>query len=57
MFSTNAFVLSQPYVDDILIATKELSKLTNLKDKLSQEFEIKDFGVAKKTLGMQIESN
>ncbi|CAA0811530.1 Uncharacterized mitochondrial protein AtMg00810 [Striga hermonthica] len=42
------------YVDDMLIAANNMSDIIDLKDLLSQEFEMKDLGVAKKILGMEI---
>ena len=42
------------YVDDMLIATKSISEVNKLKILLSREFDMKDFGAAKKILGMEI---
>jgi len=42
------------YVDDMLIAAKHKSDVQKLKDLLSAEFEMKDLGLAKKILGMEI---
>ena len=42
------------YVDDMLIAAKSMSEINELKKQLSNEFEMKDFGAAKKILGMEI---
>nr|CBG76256.1 OO_Ba0005L10-OO_Ba0081K17.7 [Oryza officinalis] len=42
------------YVDDMLIAAKDKSEIAKLKAQLSSEFEMKDFGAAKKILGMKI---
>ncbi|CAA0830117.1 Uncharacterized mitochondrial protein AtMg00810 [Striga hermonthica] len=42
------------YVDDMLIAAKNMRDIVDLKGLLSQEFEMKDLGVAKKILGMEI---
>ena len=42
------------YVDDMLIAAKSKKEITTLKKLLSSEFEMKDFGAAKKILGMEI---
>jgi len=42
------------YVDDMLITTKDKFLIRRLKSKLSNEFEMKDLGVAKKILGMEI---
>ena len=38
------------YVDDILIACRDMSKIKDLKRMLSKEFDIKDLDVAKKIL-------
>lgn len=45
------------YVDDMLIAAKQKSKIQKLKDQLSTEFEMKDLGPARKILGMDILRN
>jgi len=42
------------YVDDMLIAAKNLDDVVGLKVLLSQEFDMKDLGAAKKILGMKI---
>ncbi|KAJ4721544.1 Retrovirus-related Pol polyprotein from transposon TNT 1-94 [Melia azedarach] len=42
------------YVDDMLIAAENKSDVQKLKDLLSVEFEMKDLGVARKILGMEI---
>ena len=50
-----SFVYFLLYVDDMLIAAKDMSGVEKLKAKLKQEFEMKDFGAAKKILGMEIQ--
>ncbi|CAM8977517.1 unnamed protein product [Rhodiola kirilowii] len=45
------------YVDDMLIASHDIIAINNLKVQLSTNFEMKDFGSAKKILGMQIKRN
>ncbi|XP_073360341.1 uncharacterized protein [Aegilops tauschii subsp. strangulata] len=45
------------YVDDMLIVAKSMSDIDELKKQLSNEFEIKDLGAAKKILGMEISRN
>ncbi|KAK3043752.1 hypothetical protein RJ639_001948 [Escallonia herrerae] len=45
------------YVDDMLIAAKTMSAINGLKEYLKREFEIKDFGAAKRILGMEIQSD
>ena len=42
------------YVDDMLIACRDTSKINKLKEILSLEFDMKDLGAAKKILGMEI---
>jgi hypothetical protein len=40
------------YVDDMLIAAKSMFEVKRLKSLLSDEFEMKDLGGAKKILGL-----
>ncbi|KAL5757095.1 hypothetical protein ACOSQ2_021841 [Xanthoceras sorbifolium] len=49
-----SFVYLLLYVDDMLIAAKDIFELNKLKSELSGEFEMKDLGAAKKILGMEI---
>ena len=42
------------YVDDMLIAAKSMIEVNKLKSLLSKAFDMKDLGVAKKILGMEI---
>ncbi|KAH9717205.1 hypothetical protein KPL71_021739 [Citrus sinensis] len=42
------------YVDDMLIACHSINEISHLKDLLSSEFDMKDLGVARKILGMEI---
>ena len=42
------------YVDDMLIAAKSMSEVNKLKILLSREFDMKDLGVAKKILRVEI---
>ena len=42
------------YVDDMLVASKDLHGIQSLKKSLSQEFEMKDLGRASRILGMDI---
>lgn len=42
------------YVDDMLIVANNISKISKLKSQLNSEFEMKDLGVARKILGMEI---
>ena len=45
------------YVDDMLIGCKIREEIEDLKKILSSEFDIKNLGIAKKILGVQIERN
>ncbi|CAM8962766.1 unnamed protein product [Rhodiola kirilowii] len=45
------------YVDDMLIASHDVAAINDLKVQLSTNFEMKEFGGAKKILGMQIKRN
>ena len=49
-----SFIYLLLYVDDMLIAAKNLSEIHNLKVQLRSEFDMKDLGAAKKILGMDI---
>ncbi|KAI3791603.1 hypothetical protein L2E82_05458 [Cichorium intybus] len=42
------------YVDDMLIAAKDMKEIQKLKDQLKADFEMKDLGATKKILGMEI---
>jgi hypothetical protein len=53
--NTRTFVLI--YVDDILIISGNQERERQIKDVLSKAFRIKDFGLAKYCLGIQIEQN
>nr|GMC53250.1 Retrovirus-related Pol polyprotein from transposon TNT 1-94 [Ipomoea batatas] len=53
-FSNGSFVYLLLYVDDMLIASPDMSLVEKLKSQLSNEFEMKDIGAAKKILGMEI---
>jgi hypothetical protein len=52
--SDGSFIYLLLYVDDMLIATKSMFEIKRLKSLLSDEFEMKDLGVAKKIIGMEI---
>jgi len=54
-FSYGSFAHLLLYVDDMLIASKDKSLISKLKSQLIREFEMKDLGVAKKILGMEIQ--
>ncbi|KAL4347437.1 hypothetical protein GQ457_17G004910 [Hibiscus cannabinus] len=49
-----SFIFLLLYVDDMLIAAKNMHDVVGLKALLSQEFDLKDLGPAKKILGMEI---
>ena len=49
-----SFIYLLLYVDDMLIACKNMSEINRLKAQLSSEFEMKNLGAAKKILGMEI---
>ncbi|KAE8657094.1 hypothetical protein F3Y22_tig00116997pilonHSYRG00993 [Hibiscus syriacus] len=49
-----SFIFLLLYVDDMLIAAKNMDDVIGLKTLLSQEFDMKDLGAVKKILGMEI---
>ncbi|GJR53654.1 transposable element [Tanacetum coccineum] len=53
-FPDGSYVYLLLYVDDMLIASKNMSEIDQLKAQLKSEFEMKDLGAAKKILGMEI---
>ncbi|KAG8493216.1 hypothetical protein CXB51_010581 [Gossypium anomalum] len=52
--SDSSFVYLLLSVDDMLIVTKDKGEIRKVKAQLSEEFEMKDLGPAKKILGMEI---
>jgi len=52
--SGNSFAIILVYVDDILAATNDVSKLNEIKEKLNEKFETNDLGEVQKFLGMDI---
>ncbi|KAG8492178.1 hypothetical protein CXB51_009620 [Gossypium anomalum] len=52
--SNGSFVYLLLYDDDMLIAAKDKGEIRKVKAQLSEEFEMKDLGPAKKILGMEI---
>ncbi|KAG8497256.1 hypothetical protein CXB51_008476 [Gossypium anomalum] len=52
--SDGSFVYLLLYIDDMLIAAKDKGEIRKVKAQLSEEFEMKDLGPAKKILGMEI---
>ena len=53
--SNGSYVYLLLYVDDMLIAAKDMSEINRLKAQLNGEFEMKDLDTAKKILGMEIQ--
>lgn len=49
-----SLVLLTLYVDDMLVAAKSKQKIKELKNMLNEEFDMKDLGIAKKILGIEI---
>ena len=52
--SGNSMIYLLLYVDDMLIASNNITEINILRKLLSNEFDMKDLGVAKKILGMEI---
>ncbi|KAG8472960.1 hypothetical protein CXB51_035039 [Gossypium anomalum] len=52
--SNGSFVYLLLYVDDLLIAAKDKGEIRKVKAQVSEEFEMKDLGPAKKILGIEI---
>uniref|UniRef100_A0A3Q7EE90 Reverse transcriptase Ty1/copia-type domain-containing protein n=1 Tax=Solanum lycopersicum TaxID=4081 RepID=A0A3Q7EE90_SOLLC len=52
--SGNSMIYLLLYIDDMLIAANNITEINILKKLLSKEFDMKDLGVAKKILGMEI---
>ena len=48
------FIILVLYVDDMLIASKSMSEINDLKAQLSKTFDMKDLGAAKQILGIEI---
>ncbi|KAM2680165.1 hypothetical protein EV2_011992 [Malus domestica] len=49
-----SFIYLLIYVDDMLIASKNVEEIEKLKKQMKNEFEMKDLGEAKKIIGMEI---
>jgi len=43
------------YIDDLIIASENEKDILTIKRRLSERFEMKDLGIARKFLGMEIE--
>ena len=54
MPNDGSYIFLLLYVDDMLIAAKSMCKVDRLKVLLHKEFDMKDLGIAKKILGMEI---
>lgn len=52
-----SYIILLLYVDDMLVAGSNMDEINRLKTQLSEEFEMKDLGVAKLILGMTISRN
>ena len=48
------FIILVLYVDDMLVASKSMFEINNLKAQLARAFDMKDLGETKKILGMEI---
>ena len=55
VFQDGMIILLFLYVDDMLIACQDKSRVQDLKKMLSEEFDMKDLGAAQKILGMEIQ--
>ncbi|TXG72378.1 hypothetical protein EZV62_000957 [Acer yangbiense] len=54
VFDDGTTILLMLYVDDMFIACRDMSKINELKRLLGREFDMKDLGVVKKILKMEI---
>jgi hypothetical protein len=57
MITNGSFVYLLLYVDDMLIVSHDKSLIDELKAQLSHEFDMKYLGLAKKILGIEIQSD
>jgi hypothetical protein len=48
------FIILLLYVDDMLLARKNIIEINRLKDQMARTFDMKDLGATKKILGMEI---
>ena len=53
-FDDGHMIILMLYMDDMLIACWDMSKINELKGMLNFEFDMKDLGAVKKILGMEI---
>ena len=54
-FSYNDLIILLCYVDDMLVVSRNISRINNLKKQLNKSFSMKDLGSAKQILGMKID--
>ena len=54
VLADGSYIFLALYVDDMLVAAKGKQEIVKLKSLLSSEFDMKDLGVAKKILGIEI---
>ena len=54
MLDDGSYIFLLLYVDDMLITAKSICEVDKLKALLCKEFDMKDLGIAKKILGMEI---
>ena len=54
MLDDGSYIFLLLYVDDMLITAKSICEVDKLKALLRKEFDMKDLGIAKKILGMEI---
>lgn len=45
------------YVDDVLIASRDLEWIKEIQQKLNENFEVRDLGIAKYCLGIEIKQD
>ena len=50
----DVFIMLVFYVDDILIVSKNMEKINKLKAQMARTFSMKEIGVAKQILGIEI---
>ncbi len=55
-WSNNGFVILTVYVDDLLVTGTDTARIEYLKQKIKEIYEIKDIGIMKRFLGMDVET-
>ena len=53
-FEDGSYIILCLYVDDMLVAGKNMQEIKVLKKQLSESFDMKDLGAARQILGMRI---